>query len=145
MANFSYQGTVDGVQPTEQEFDVASGTTASISVGDIVTIANGYAAFTADDGCTTDGLHGLAVEDSDETTTAAGKVKVLYSTSGLKLRGVPNTASNLATAILFDRVTIDVSSTTQTVDEDDAGGGICTITGYDSTNGTIDIVLAATL
>ena len=145
MANFTYLGTVDGSQPIQETFDVASGTAAALLVGNLVVMTNGYAANVADGGASTAGFYGLVVKRSTETAAAAGTVDVIYSPKGLRLRGVPTTASNLATAIKFDRVTIDVSGTTQTVDENDAGNGIVTITDYYSTNSTIDVVVTATL
>jgi hypothetical protein len=89
-------------------------------------------------------MHGLVVKASTETAGAAGTVSVLHSPAGLVLRGTPTTPANLAVAVLFDRVTIDVTGTTQTVDEDDANG-VATIVGYNVANGTIDVVVASTM
>lgn len=145
MANFTLIGTLDGSQPIEREFAVVAGTTSSCLVGDLVVCTNGYAAKVADDGIQTDGIYALVTELSTETATADGVVKAVFSPVGLVLRGKPTTASNLATAIVYDRVTIDVSGTTQTVDENDAAGGVVTILDYNATAGTIDVVVRAVL
>lgn len=145
MANFVSLGTLDGSQPIEKEFAVVAGTDSSCLVGDLVVCANGYASKVADDGVQTDGIYALVTELSTETASANGVVKAIFSPVGLVLRGKPTTPSNLATAIVYDRVTVDVSGTTQTIDENDAAGGVITIWDYDSTAGTIDVVLKATL
>jgi hypothetical protein len=144
MANFTLIGTVDGSQPIERTYNVAAGTAGTSLLGSLVTCANGYSVLSANGGISAAGMHGLVVRASTETAGAAGTVSVLHSPAGLVLRGVPTTPANLATAVLFDRVTIDVSGTTQTVDEDDANG-VATIIGYNTTAGTIDVVVASTM
>lgn len=123
MANFVYAGTVGNVSPEVRTFDVAAGSAASITQGDLVVIANGFAAKVANGGGTTGGLYGHALTTSTDTASAAGTVTVLYSPSGLLLEGTATTPANLAAAVLFDKVTIDVSSGTQTVDENDTTNG----------------------
>lgn len=142
MADFSYQGTFDGVERSERDFNVANGTTASIAIGDIVTMADGFAAKTGNGEANATGFYGLAVEASNETTGAAGTVKVVYHTSGLILRGIPSTPGNLDPAILFDRVSLDLDGSTQKVDENDPNAAYSLfIWDYNTTNGTIDVVL----
>ena len=145
MANFSYAGVVGGGSPEERTFDVASGTTASIAIGDVVVVADGYAALVSNGGGTTGQRLGLAKSASTETSTAAGTVLVDFAPQGLIVRGKATTPSNLATALLFDKVTIDVSGSTITIDENDTTNGACTIwrligTDY-TTTGLIDAVL----
>jgi len=123
MANFKYAGTVGGASPETKTFDVAAGTTASMPIGSHVTVANGYAALTGNGGGTTAGRYGLAVSNSNETSGAAGTVDVMFCPAGLILEGTATTPANLAAAVLFDKVTIDVSGTTQTVDENDTSSG----------------------
>ena len=142
MADFTYQGTQDGVEPTQSEFDVASGTTASIAIGDVVVMANGFAAKVADGGCNAIGVYGLAVSASDETAAAAGTVSVVHHPNGLVLRGAPS--GTPAAANVFDPVSMDVDGGTgvQTVDENDTGAGYALIVkSFDNTAGTIDVVL----
>jgi hypothetical protein len=146
MANFTYQGTADGEAPGEMELNVAvSGTASTIKIGDIVVVANGYASQAGNGGCVTrDMIYGLAVSDSTEAVAAEGTVKFIYSHSGLILRGTPTTPANLAVGILFDNVSLDLSGTTQTVDENDPSAAYCLkIMDYNTTNGTIDVALAA--
>lgn len=144
MPNFNLIGTVDGSQPIEKEFAVVAGTTSSCLVGDIVVCTNGYAVKSANGGCAGAGIYALVTELSTETVGANGVVKTVFSPNGLILRGVPTTPANLAVALEYDRVTLDVAGTVQTVDEDDANG-ILTILDYNATAGTIDVVLTATL
>ncbi len=146
MADFRIVGTVDGSEPIQKTFNVASGAAATIAPGDLVVAANGYAAKCADAGCAAAGIYGMAVSTSTDTVAAAGEVSVVYSANGLIVRGAPTTPGNLAAAIVFDRVTLDVAAGTQKVDENDPNG-ILTIVDYDATSGqeTIDVVLTATL
>jgi|2_EtaG_2_1085320.scaffolds.fasta_scaffold09257_6 hypothetical protein len=122
MADFTYRGTLGGGEPEQRNFDVAAGGAATIAIGDIVLIANGYAATLADgEGTAGNGLYGLAIEASDETAGADGTCNCVFSTSGLIVEGTATTAGNLVTAVIFDKVTIDVAAGVQTVDENDAG------------------------
>lgn len=140
MADFTYRGTLDGSEPNQREFAVASGTTSSIAIGDPVTIANGYAAKVSDGGGTSGQLNGLAVSTSTETAGADGTVEVLFSEAGLIVQGTATTPGNLVTAVLFDKVTFDVSGGGDvTVDENDAGGGQILIYELDSDSATTGI------
>ena len=147
--DFQSLGPVEGgtAQQTSgtsaQDSGVASGGAATIEAGDVVVYANGYWAKVADGGAATAGQYGLAVEASDETASADGLVTVLYHPAGLLVRGTPTTVGNLALAIIGDRVTMDVASGNQTVDENDAGNGELRILRYVSTSGqeSIDVVL----
>lgn len=149
MADFIYKGVLGGSEPEERTFDVVAGGTATIAIGDIVAIANGYAAKVADGGMAAgNGLYGLAISDSDETATAAGTVKVQYSPCGLVVQGTATTPGNLAAGVLFDKVTIDVDgSGNQTVDENDAGAAlIYSFVGATyATTGLVKVVLPFTL
>ncbi len=147
MADFRIVGTVDGSEPIQATIPVAAGAVGTIAPGDMVTMANGYAAKVADGGLSAAGHHGMAVSTSTDTVAAAGVVSVVYSANGLIVRGAPTTPGNLAIGIIYDRVTIDVAAGVQTVDENDAGNGIATIMGYDDTTNqeTIDVVVTATL
>ena len=128
MANFTYAGTVGGVSPESKTFAVASGAAASISIGDLVVIANGYAAKVADGGgVNTSNFYGLATTTSTDTASANGVVNVTFCPSGLIVQGIATTPANLTAAVLYDKVTIDVSGSTQTVDENDTTNGGITI------------------
>ena len=149
MPNFEYKGVIAGQEPENRDFNVASGTTSSIVPGDIVVIADGFAAKVANGGAAAGNLLlGLARSTSTETTTAAGTVNVDYHPSGLIVRGVATTPANLAAAVLFDKVTVDVDGNgVQTIDENDAGAIlIYDFVGDDfTTTGLIDVVLPFTL
>ena len=136
MADFTYQGTVDGSEPVETVFDTSTG---SLAYGDIVEMLNGYAEKVADGGCiVATSWYGLALE----TENSSSKVRVLHSPAGLILRGAPTTAGNLATAIKFDNVSLDVSGGVQKVDENDPNAAYAlTIVDYNTTNSTIDVMV----
>lgn len=140
--SFKCKGTLDGSEPMHRTFDVASGSAQSIDAGELVMIANGYAAVVADGGCATAGaLYGLATSNSTDTVAAAGKVDVQYSPAGLIVEGAVTTGSNLATAILFDKVTLDSSAGVQTIDENDTTNGVLLIWDYDADADTAQVVV----
>jgi len=147
MADFTYRGVVGGGEPEQREFAVASGAAASIAIGDIVEIANGYAAVSADGGMAAGNLlTGLAISTSTDTAAADGVVNVLYSTSGLIVEGLATTAGNLVTAVLFDKVSLDVAAGVQKVDENAAGAMLIYELDSDSaTTGICRVVLPFTL
>ena len=138
--DFQILGPVEGgeVQSTSgvsvQDSAVVAGTTSSISYGDICVFANGYWAKSANGGCASAGLYGVAQSTSTETASADGLVKVAFHPSGLLAKGTPTTAGNLAQAIIGDKVTLDVNAGVQTVDEDDPNG-VLVVAGYDATSG----------
>lgn len=139
-------GTLDGSEPVVKEFDVVSGAAASIAVGDLVTIDDGNAGYVkkaADGASSALQWIGRCVKNSTDTTTAAGVVEVEFSPAGLIVRGAPTTASNLAQAIIGTRVTLDVTASVQTVDENDITSGVLRVLDYDSTSGeeTIDVIV----
>lgn len=146
MANFRYVGTVGGVSPETKVFDVASGAAASIKAGDIFPVANGYGAAIANGGgVSTTPFYAYALNDSTDTAAAAGVVTGVFCPMGLILEGVATTPANLAAAVLFDKVTIDVSGAVITVDENDTSSGAMTIykligTDY-ATTGKVQITL----
>lgn len=149
MSDFISRGVVGGGESEQKYFDVVSGTTSSIVPGDIVVIANGYAAKVANGGAAAGNLLlGLALSTSTETAGANGEVLVEYHPSGLVVRGKATTPANLAAAVLYDKVTVDVDGNgVQTIDENDAGAIlIYDFVGDDfTTTGLIDVVLPFTL
>lgn len=143
MADFTYRGVLGGGEPEHKTFSVASGAANSISVGDIVEIANGYAAKSANGGCAAGNiLTGLAISESTDTVAADGAVDVLFHPSGLIVEGLATTAANLVTGVIFDKVTLDVAGGTQKVDENDAGALLIYELDSDSaTTGVVRVVL----
>ena len=122
---------------------VASGAVGSITAGDICVYADGYWAKSADGGVASAGKYGLAKSTSTDTASADGLVVMEYSSKGLLIKGDMTTAANLAQGILGDRVTLDVASSIQKVDENDPNG-VLTIVDYDNAvagSETITVVL----
>ncbi|OPX88985.1 MAG: hypothetical protein A4E53_01718 [Pelotomaculum sp. PtaB.Bin104] len=134
MANFTYQGTVGGVSPETKVFNVvAGGSGGSILQGDLVTVDNGYAALVGNGGGAAAGRYGLARTTSTETGAVNGTVEVIYCPSGILVKGKATTPGNLAAGVLFDRVSVDLSGTVQTIDENDPGAAYAlTILSYDN-------------
>jgi len=147
MANFQYMGTVGGVSPESKTFNVAAGAAGSITAGNLFNIVNGYAVDVANGGGVSTGtkLFALATTTSTDTVGAAGTVEGVFCPSGLIVRGTATTPGNLSAATLFDKVTIDVSGDTQTVDENDVTNGAILIYNYPfsdyATTGIIDVVV----
>ena len=122
MADFTYRGTLDGSEPQHKSFEVAAGAVGTIVAGDVVEIANGYAALGADGGMAAGNiLTGLATSTSTDTVAADGAVDVMFSPAGLIVEGVVTTPGNLTVAFTYDKVTLDVAAGVQTMDENDAG------------------------
>lgn len=141
MADFVGKGAFSGGQAIEYDFGVAAGGSgASIAVGDVVVVANGYAAKVSDGEGTAGQKLALAISASDETASADGTVRAAFHPSGLIVEGLATTASNLVTGVLFDSVTFDVSGGTIKVDEDDAGAGEVLIWEIDSDSATTGVV-----
>lgn len=92
----------------------------------------------------TDIFVGIAASTSTETSSADGEVEVYLPLPGLVYRCDANTSGNLATGILMDTVTFDLSGTTYTVDENEGSDenvhGL-RIIGYDSDAGTVDFII----
>lgn len=138
-------GTLDGNQAVVREFDVKSGTTASIAEGDFVTVDNsnpGYVKTAANGASSALEWIGVCVKASDETAGADGTCEVAFSPSGLIVRGTPTTPGNLAQSVKLTLVTLDVTTGTQTIDENDTSSGVLRVLTYDDTSGeeTIDVV-----
>lgn len=112
---------------------VASGTTSSINVGELVykTLGSAYVvAKTASDATkpvvATDFIAGVAASTSTETASAAGDVYVYPNSRGMTYLGAPKVAATWNTQAKYDalvgsRVLIDVSA-----------GGVMTVLAADS-------------
>ncbi len=126
--------------------DVKSGTTSSISIGHLFRTDNGNAGYVklgADGDTATLNLARtyLAVSDSTETAGADGIVKGIWCPN-MRLRGTPTTPSNLTQARIDTRVTLDLSGSTQKIDENHVTDGFMRIVrpeggadNFDTTNG----------
>lgn len=90
---------------------------------------------------------GMAVSTATHTASADGTVEVALPLPGMVYRGFATTAANVASTIVGDRITIDVSATTAagdwTFDENDGEtqtSAFC-IVGVDATAGTVDCII----
>jgi len=72
------------------------------------------------------------------TATADGEY-LIYDAQDTTFRGPATTSGNLADSILNTKVTLDVNSSYQTVDENDTTNGVLFVEGYDASNGTVDV------
>lgn len=131
-----------GNQVPPVEFPVASGTAASISEGMAVVVSSNNMA-ECSNGATSFG--GIAAGPSDETATAAGTVLV-YRAPTLKFHAYATTPGNLSSSTLLTKVTLDVSGTDHTIDENDTSSGFIEIEDQiDTTTGECVCVAATTL
>lgn len=124
-------------------YAVKSGAEASIKAGEVVIKDGsnaGYVSAAADGSSNTSVYVGIAATTSTDTATADGTVEV-YDNPITVFRGKPTTAANLARAIVFTQVTLDVG-THQTIDENDTSNGTFIITDYNTDEGTIDFRFA---
>lgn len=89
----------------------------------------------------TDIFYGIAASDDTATSSADGEVAVYLPLPGIVYRCAATDSDNLATGILNDTVTFDLTGTTYTVDEnegtDENVHGL-RIVDYDATKGTVD-------
>lgn len=124
------------------EFPVAAGTAASISEGMGVVISSNNMAEISD-GATSFG--GIAAGPSDETASVAGTVLV-YRAPTLKFHAYATTPANLSSSTLLTTVTLDVSGSDHTIDENDTSSGFVEIEKQvDTTTGECVCVAACTL
>lgn len=125
--------------------DVKSGTTSSITPGDIFRADDGNAGYVKlganGDTSTLAPEVFLAISTSTETASADGYVFGLFMKE-MVLLGTATTPANLIQAVIDTKVTLDVSAGTQTIDENDTTTGFMRIlrpqtgvAGFDTTNG----------
>lgn len=74
---------------------------------------------------------GVAVTNDTNSASADGVVYVVDAVDA-KFVGKPTTSSNLASTVLNTKVTLDVASTVQTIDENDTTKGVLMIKSYDT-------------
>ncbi len=99
---------------------------------------------TGDPEVATDRVVGVTKAASTDTASVAGTVEVFMIDNRTVLTAKATTPGNLAAGIRYDSVAMDVSGTTQTLDEDegddpDVHG--CVILGYDETADTVDFII----
>jgi len=151
---FKFKGSLYNAPTAPAEpLDVKSGTSASINPGDLVRIDDGnpgYVKKCADGDTNTLCLEKvwLAVSDSTESAGADGTVYAI-TCPHMVLSGTATTPANLLQAVINTRVTLDVSTGVQTIDENDTTNGFMRIlrpaggaASFDTTNGyNVDVVV----
>lgn len=123
--------------PFIQELDVKSGTAGSIEPGMLVVKDGsnaGYVAAGANGATTSAIVVGVAASTSSETASADGKVLV-ESAPYFLAQMFATTPGNLSQAVKLTACTLDVSSGSYTVDENDTTNGFIRIYSYDSATG----------
>lgn len=132
---FSNVTGMNGEEIQPIQFDVDAGTAATIKLGHLVIFAasNQQYVLEATDGLDSDGLVcGIAASDSTETASVDGTVLV-YRAPALKATIEATTPGNLAATTKLNLVTLDVTGTVHTVDENDTTKGFIRILTYDNT------------
>jgi len=143
---------IPNVGPISVVKDVILGTTASISVGHLFRTDDGnpgYVKLCANgdtDVLTLNRVY-LCTKASDEVAGTDGTVHGIWMPS-MRLLGTPTTPANLAQSVIDTRVTLDLSGTTQKIDENDTSDGFMRIVrpeggvdNFDTTNGYDTLVI----
>jgi hypothetical protein len=115
-------------------YAVKYGTANSIKAGEVVIKDGsnaGYVAVAVDGSASTSVYIGIAATTSTDTTTADGTVSV-WDNPMATFVGKATTPANLARSLVFTQVTLDVTSTIQTIDENDTSNGTFIITDYNT-------------
>lgn len=86
---------------------------------------------------------GIAASDSTHTASADGVVDVYMPLPGVVWRAKATTAGNVAATLIGDRVTMNLTGTTYTIDENatDAATSAFYIVGVDADEGTVDFTI----
>jgi len=117
----------DGLQVIPYEFPVASGAAATIADGMMVAISSNNFAESSNGATSTSGI---AADASDDTAAAAGTVRV-YRSPVLRAEAFATTPANLSSSTLLTLVTLDVTGTDHTIDENDTSSGFIRIVEQD--------------
>lgn len=122
--------------PGDEEYVVAAGSASSIKVGEPVSKPLGSsvvaALATSKPVVATDFLAGIAASTSTDTASATGKVKVTKLVPGLTFLISPKTSTSWDTqaeynALVGARVTLDLTSSTWTINATDGATNGCVI------------------
>jgi len=86
---------------------------------------------------------GIAASDSTHTASADGTIDVYMPLPGVVWKANATTAGNVAATIIGDRVSVDLSGTTYTIDENagDAATNAFYIVDVDAEEGTVDFII----
>lgn len=86
---------------------------------------------------------GIAASDSTHTASADGVIDVYMPLPGVVYKAKATTAGNVAATLVGDRVSVDLSGTTYTIDENatDAATNAFYIVDVDTDEGTVDFII----
>lgn len=89
---------------------------------------------------------GIAAGASTHTAAADGYVDVYMPLPGIVYEAKATTAGNVAATLVGDRVTVDLTGTTYTIDENagDAATSSFIVTGVDTERDTIEFIIRST-
>lgn len=143
--DFRFIGGKNGIDAVGVVKDVKAGAASTIKTGDLVIPDDGNPGYvrkvaTGETSATATRVY-FAVSASNETVGADGTVKLLYGPNMI-LAGTATTPANLVQAVIDTKVTVDVTTGTITIDENDTTNGFLRIArpadgvaGFDTTNG----------
>lgn len=88
---------------------------------------------------------GIAASDSTHTAAADGHVDVYIPLPGIVYEAKATTAGNVAATLVGDRITVDLTGTTYTMDENatDGANNAFYVTGVDTESDTIEFIIRA--
>jgi len=151
--DFIFDGSeIPNVGPVSVVKDVVAGTAGTTLVGDLFRYDDGNAGYfkkcaNGDTDVLTLNRVYLCTKQSTETAIADGVVEGIWCPS-MRLKGTPSDASALVQAVIETRVTLDISGTTQLIDEGDSTNGFMRIMrpeggadNFDTTNGYNTLVV----
>lgn len=134
----------NGTPVAPVEYDVYAGTD-SIEVGNPVTDDGSNPGYVTNVATGATSIIGIAAGLSTQTASADGKV-LIYQAPMLRFKAHAQTPGNLAQTVKTTQVTIDVTSTSFEVDENDTSSGFIRIEDYDdTTNGNCECIAQCTL
>ena len=86
---------------------------------------------------------GIAKSDSTHTASADGEVEVYLPLPGVTFEAAATTPANLSATLIGDRVTVDRTGTTYTIDENAGDSAVRAfyITGVDVDRGTVEFII----
>lgn len=84
---------------------------------------------------------GMALSNDTVTASVDGEVFVADNSNYI-FRGLATTPANLASTVILTKVTLDVTASKQTVDENDTTNGTLLIRNFNATDGTVDVSMS---
>lgn len=130
----------DGHRWNAQPYQTKAGQTA-VNAGELVVQDTSgdeeYVIAAANGASTSQVWVGLAVTKDTNSASADGVVYVVDANDAV-FTGKCTTFSNISSAVMNTKVTLDVASTVQTLDEDDTTNGCLLMLSYNSTRKEVD-------